>query len=617
MSEFIVSYDTETKGLEWWGTETAFLATTHDSNGNSIAYDLSNGDHVQDFLAHLRLADVLVAHNLSFDCHQVFATLGFDILDLPATLHDTDIMARICWPEGQYGEHGGFGLKNLAKVFIDPHADTEEEAMKEAAKQIGMRTMNKTGAYYDVWRAFPHIVEAYAKDDARYTWLLYEKLVAALAKPEASEQAWVYYQEEQPIMEALIRGERRGTRVDRPKVKALHKKYLREQKRLHDSLETQLGETALGGEGKEQALIEAFQKNGVPLWRMTDSGEQLAVNKFALSEFEAEHPVVREYQEYATTNKFLSTYIEPMLKTEVIHPDVRQIGAWTGRMSCRRPNMQNIPVRSGSDVREVLIPRDGFKLVVNDYDSIEPRLLAYYLGDAGETFRNWINEGYDTHAHMAAILAQNNVQGYTFGTDMADYLKDTAGEKMRAQAKHTFMAILYGAGGRRVCDMNGLPTGPPLKEGDWEVRKGIAAVGAPSYAEGKRVARLIKNSIPGYGALMRRIKAKVEGHGYIRAIDGRKQALARDKGYIGMSALLQGSAAGIMKIGLRLAADTLDAYEGHLLMVVHDEVIAEVPDHLAAEAQPAIAESLAAAWPGLNPPLVVSGGVYDNYGEAK
>jgi DNA polymerase-1 len=377
---------------------------------------------------------------------------------------------------------------------------------------------------------------------------------------------------------------------------------------LFDSLSVILGPEALGGAGSHEALLEALLGEGIPLHRTTETGG-LSTDKFALQEFAAEFPVVAEYQEFRTTEKFLSTYIEPMVGTTEVHPSFRQIGAWTGRMSCMRPNMQNIPVRAGNEVRECFVARPGFKLVVADYDSIEMRILAHYLGAAGTPYRDLINGGFDPHAYMASQL---------YGGKPEDYFKGTPGEKQRAVAKNSLFAIVYGAGGKRLCDMNDLPTGPPMKADAWEIRNGIPGYyeGGPSYAQGKALARQIKSNVPGYGALMKRVRAKVEGTGFITTLLGRKQALARDKGYIGMSALVQGSAADVMKMGLAAADPIIDNHGGHILLVVHDEIVAEVPEGQAEAALAGLRHALETAVE-LDPPLLTSGVICDNYGQAK
>ncbi len=476
----IIAFDSETRGLSWFNEdERAFLATWADADGEYQA-DLSKPRETARFLSAIKRADVLVAHNFSFDCHHVREATGHDILDTPKyragkqVLADTDLMSRVLMPEGQRkGEMGGHGLKNLSKVFLRADADGAENHIKEMAKAIGLRTLKQQGAYYEVWRAYPEAMEKYARDDARFTYDLYQKFLSKF-----TDELRAVYDLEMQVMPILIRAEQRGVRLDPVAVEKLTRWAKRERNRLQKYLIAEFDEQALGGEGSDAALIEALQKIGVPLHRTTPTG-QLATNKFALQEFEDDFPQIGALMEHRRMELFLSTYLEPAAGREVIHPTFFQCGAWTGRMSCARPNMQNLPKHGGDkmarEARSMFIPRAGHSFVVADFESIEVRLLAFYLGDQG--FRDMIEMGLDPHAWMASNI---------HGGAMEDYLKGTSGEELRAAAKNSLFAITYGAGKRRIGDMNKI-----------------------TEDEAKRLISTIKGSLPGYYRLNDRIRRKI------------------------------------------------------------------------------------------------------------
>lgn len=246
--------------------------------------------------------------------------------------------------------------------------------------------------------------------------------------------------------------------------------------------------------------------------------------------------------------------------------------------------MQNIPVRAGSEVRDVFVARPGRRYVVSDYDSIEVRLLAHYLGSRGESYRQLIRDGHDPHAYMAAQI---------HGGEMADFVKGSAGEKERAIAKNTMFAITYGAGAPRVADMNNI-----------------------EKAAARELIRVIKEGLPGYHRLMQRLKQKVATVGYIQTIGGRMSPIKREKSYVALNAVIQGSAADIMKYGLVAVAEALAPIGWRPLLVVHDEVISEGPEESAEQALALQNEAMASAY-ALDPPLLVSGKIVERYGEAK
>jgi DNA polymerase-1 len=590
----ILAFDTETRGLDWFDpNQRAFLATTADSEGEYL-FDLEDPTQASAFIEQVRGADVLVAHNLSFDVHHVREATGLDILELGKELHDTDILSRLLFPGGQRtAERGGHGLKTLARIYLDPNADAEEAAIDDLAKSLNYKSGIKPPkshapgkpwtAYYDVYRAFPAALGAYAVKDARYTYDLFIQFMPMLRDKERLSEL---YDLEMRVAPILIRAEQRGTVLDAIRVADLRRAYEAKERRLRHELEATLGEAALSGTGSEAALEEALLGMGVPLYRKTATGK-LSTNKFALQEFEDDFPVLQVLEEHRQAQKFLSTYIGPMQDRKVVHPSFMQVEAWTGRMSCRRPNMQNIPVKAGPEVRSVFVARPGHKLIVSDYDSIEVRLLAYYLGTDGEPYRQLIRDGHDPHAYMAAQIHAGR---------MEDFLKGTAGEKERAIAKNTMFAITYGAGGPRVSDMNKI-----------------------SIPEARALIKTIKDSLPGYYRLNRRIKTKVEMMGHVQTIAGRMQPVDKQKAYVGLNALIQGSAADIMKAGLIEVENAIAPLGGKVLFVVHDEVVSEVPTSVADRAlreQNRALERVGEIY-NLDPPLSAEGKIVSNYGEAK
>ena len=565
-----VAFDTETRGLDAWDpAQQACLATWADESGEYCA-DLSDPAQVSQFIQALKSADVIVAHNLSFDVHQVRETLGFDILELDAVLHDTDIMSRVLFPTGQ--QLGAHSLKNLAKVWLRADADAPEQDIERMAKAIGYRTIKTTGAYYDVYRAHPDVMRTYALADARYTYDLH-KIFLQRINGSAS-----ILDLEHRVAPVLIRAEQRGIKVDLEAVYHLKVSFHDQLRKLRTYLEEELGEAALGGEGSDEALANALLGLGIPLTKQTSSGK-LATDKFTLQPFAKQYPQIEALFEFRRLEKFLSTYLKPMDGRNVIHTSFRQCGAWTGRMSCMQPNMQNWPKRAGKEVRSVLVPRESHAFVVCDYDSIEIRLLAYYLNDPG--FQQMIADGHDAHAWMAAQI---------WGGEVRDYAKGSPGEFKRSLAKQCLFAITYGAGAPRIAAML-LDAGMPA-----------------SRDHAKSLISKIKASLPNYFHLNKRIRTKIESVGHVTTIAGRKNPVDKEKSYVGMNALIQGSAADIMKLGLVAVDDAVRPMGAIPLLVVHDEVVVETPVDRAEEVLKATQDALCSAVE-ISPRLAVSGSI--------
>lgn len=570
----IVAFDTETKGLDWFDpNHRAFLATTATKTGEEL-YDLSKEYAAKAFVEELDAADIIVAHNLPFDVHHVREATGYDILDSGADLHDTHIMAKLAFPRGAAGSIGSYGLKPLAKAHLGFDADEEQSTMESLAKEAKIK-LKTTGGFYTFWQAYPSVLEKYALKDARITYDLFIKFSEALAEDEKLQ---ALYELEQQVMPILIRAEQDGIGTDPKVIEELLDHYRKVQDTEGVILKDTLGD--INYDSPKQ-LAEALQEAGVKLTRKTKAGE-ISTQSYVLQELEDDYPVVKTLGTYREASKMVSTYLEPHLGKDVLHGSFDQCGAWSGRMSSRRPNMQNFP-RNPDGPRRMFVPRDGTVFVVADFDSIEIRLLAYYL--ASRDFIELIDGGHDPHAWMAAQIHGGTVE---------EFAKDGPNADLRSAAKNTLFAITYGAGGPRVADMNKI-----------------------SVAEARDLIRKIKASLPGYKKLDDRVKAKVSAAGHVRTILGRKQIVDPSKSYVGLNALIQGSAADVMKAALVKVDDGIKEMDARVLLVVHDEVVVEVAESEAEACRDVVVREMESAIP-LRPRLKVTSAIVEgSYANAK
>lgn len=539
---YTIALDTETTGLDWFDGDFPFVATISDYDRDYL-YRMCQGatttpDEAIADIEKLRRdilnADRIIFHNAPFDIH-VLASAGVVTLEeiLAKEIHDTDLLARCVLGAA----NGPFGLKHLATVLVDGNAG-EAEADMEAAmvtlgliKKVGQKS-KPPGAYHTAWLSYPDLVEKYALLDTRYTYDLFHVLME-----RASEADLQVYELERSVQPTIIRMEHKGTRLDELKVDALKARYERIAEETQEELFALNGYEELNLNSNAE-VADFLIEQGVPLNKLTDTG-QIRVDKWALEPFE-DHPAVDLVQRHNNATKFLSTYIAPMLDRDKVHTSFWQIGARTGRMSSSRPNLQNIPVRSGPEMREVFIPRDGYVFLDADYSSIELRILAYYMNDpqfwhiieAGDPFM-WIGE-------------------QVYGT--ADQEQWRVG---RQALKNGTYALTYGAGGPKLASTIG---------------------GGMTAEEGRDLAKKIKGALgPAYYQLNKTIQGQVRRQGYIRTLGRRTQHVDPDKSYVGLNALIQGTAADVMKQGLANAAAALEPFDAYPLLVIHDEILAECP----------------------------------------
>ncbi|MEI6166530.1 MAG: DNA polymerase [bacterium] len=118
----------------------------------------------------------------------------------------------------------------------------------------------------------------------------------------------------------------------------------------------------------------------------------------------ADHEFVGAFLEFKEQDKLRSTYVDHLRESGGhIFPRYNLL-VRTGRTSCSKPNIQNLPRKGG--VRECLIPSPGHVLIACDYSTLELCTLAQIcFSRYGQShMRELINAGVDLHRHVAAMI---------------------------------------------------------------------------------------------------------------------------------------------------------------------------------------------------------------------
>jgi DNA polymerase-1 len=594
----MIAFDTETRNLRSW-EGSAFLATWADAD-HEHAETLESA-MVSPFRIALGDNETLIAHNAKFDAAQLRTTIGYDVFEHGHTLHDTALMSRIVYGR-QLPNHR---LETLSEKFLPDGGKAKTKASITEIYQslTGRSSMAHDDAYYDVWSANPEALEDYAMADVRDTYDLFHVMWPLL---EEDPKLMQVYKLELALQRVIYDAEKRGVRIDPAAVDRLQTQHAKAELHAAAELEMELDvePALLEGEGSTERLRDALLAAGTPLTELTDEGH-LAVNRKALAAH-AQRPEVKALFDWRRARKFQQTYLEPLVGREVVHPDYMQAEAWTGRMSCRRPNLTNLPKRNDEGatndrIRSVFVPREGHSFVVCDFDSVEPRILAFYLGDEG--YRKVVAEG---RTYELACQA-------AWGGVPEDYAKGGPKEELRNVGKMIYLAIAYGAGGRAVRDQINAMAPPEYHvDLDWS-KDPDNPYDTPPQAQALK--KRIVASIPGFDALASsnrrnpgRIMKQLQDQGYVRTIYGRKQFVPKDRMYVGLNALIQGSAADVFKLAAVEVAKVTADLGAQQLLFVHDELVLEVPSEHAEECLRRTQNAMRGAIE-LDPPLEVDGSI--------
>lgn len=172
-----------------------------------------------------------------------------------------------------------------------------------------------------------------------------------------------------------------------------------------------------------------------------------AVDKFTLNKLAVDHAELRPLQEYRKLFKVYSTYIRPLRNImtagldkkprtalphlcpdSCIHASFMQTGTRGGRLSCRDPNLQQLP--SDSTIKRMFVSRFGKRgcLYGSDLSQIELRLLAAACGDASMCKAYF--DGLDLHSLTTSRIFKRDYEEFS-KAHMEKLQKDGRGDEAK------------------------------------------------------------------------------------------------------------------------------------------------------------------------------------------
>ncbi len=546
--EKYLGFDTETTELD---PRDGILRLVQLSNGrNTIVVDLKafarfGGLAESDELKPLR--DILsadkpikVAHNAKFDAKWVGHHLGTDV----GGTFDTMLASQLIAAGDQDRRHS---LADVAAFFLGTELDKSEQVSDWGAEKL-------TDSQIE-----------YAAKDAAVMVPLREKLAERLKLDGLEEAARIEFECVTPI----ARMELNGFHIDEECWRAQLEKVRVEQGAIAGELQQMLSagvaQASLFGVAEinldSQAQVsDALRNLGVPIPDSTRGWQLQPLAK--------DYPVVGKLLEYRGVAKALTSFGENILefvdpRTGRIHADFRQIGAPTGRFSCSRPNLQQIP--HGPEYRKCFTAEDGNTLVIADYSQIELRILAEFSRD--ERFIEAFRSGEDFHSSAAAQV---------FGVSAAEVTPD-----QRSFAKRLNFGVVYGIGAQRLALITGF-----------------------SEREAENVLRKYFATYRGLDHWLREAGMKAVDEGSARTASGRMARFrfdATDRAKVastqrnGKNMPIQGTSADILKRALALLHASIRGTSAMLVNTVHDEIVVECSVDEAEETAKRLKESMVTA----------------------
>jgi DNA polymerase-1 len=292
---------------------------------------------------------------------------------------------------------------------------------------------------------------------------------------------------------------------------------------------------------------------GLPVLKKTPNGAP-SFDREALEEYE----LLLDAQGDATAQKVLTyrgwqktvssnfqAYLELMDENRILHPNYKVHGTRTGRLSCEKPNLQQIPRESikpwNGDVKKAFIPRpeDLYARISPKREKIAGRLVLRTFDFKQVEFR------------LAAAYAREKelLDVFNSGADIFTEMSERLG-RPRHQIKTFVYATLYGAGKSKVALILKLPK----READ------------NLYEE-------YHGTWPGFKKISEKATRLAQNDGYIEYWSKRRRHLRRDEAHKAWNSVLQGGAFEIVKNRM------LALRNEPIVLQVHDSVTVEDDDN--------------------------------------
>jgi len=341
-------------------------------------------------------------------------------------------------------------------------------------------------------------------------------------------------------------------------------------------------------------LKKNLSKNSFEKWPKTASG-QLEISEKVLNNF-SELDIVAPLLTFKKYSKLFSTYgnkfaghINPA--TGRVHPSFSIAGANTGRFTCSKPNIQQMP--RGKNFRMLFKAPPGRKMVVADYSQVELRVLAITTQDP--SMLEAYEQGKDLHR-----LTASKISGVPF---------EQVTKEQRQGAKAVNFGLVFGMGAR-----------------------GLSAYAKTTYGvritekAAKKAIKAYFNTYPKISDWHKITYEESKKYRWAKTPLGRAVDLKAvpDKIYTKSKNIpIQGGAAEVMLAAL-IALDNKIASTGinaKMVNIVHDEIILEVAEEHAGAAcsilEEAMIEGMLFVFPEAFTNGLVEAAIGDNWAETK
>jgi DNA polymerase I len=301
----------------------------------------------------------IIAHNMKFD----YTTLKRAGICLPTDNLWCTMMMAVYIDEKNKGKDAGHDLDLVLRKYLG-----------QEKKKIEAKAMATFG-----WTTCPpEYMAVYAEADCQPLPKLYETLRPKLS----AELVQLWERVDRDFMLCLGEIETQGIPIDRDLCESLNWKCLARMNEIREELGF---DPAKPSQLHPKLFRDPPFGLGLTPSQLTPTGKPQVSLEWLQG---VGHPITALVYEYRKTSKQQSSYFSAYLDLTTrddprLHPNFKQHGTETGRLSCEDPNLQQIPRLEYKDaeVKRLFLPETGKQLWEIDFRTIEYRLQAVYAQD--------------------------------------------------------------------------------------------------------------------------------------------------------------------------------------------------------------------------------------------
>lgn len=403
-----ISYDLETSGLDPHDPHAKTYCIGLGQEGKQWVIPLDYpGSPFRDFNTQRKIiASVekalegkkLIAHNGKFDNKWLAALYGWS----PAQTFDTMLAAYIL------DENAPHGLKPLSAMYFNAPSYALPQPVNP--DEVSLVELCKYNAF-----------------DVYYTLRLYKLFKAKLQEDPQLRRIFKHIL--MPASKALEGVELRGVYIDWVKLGEIRQQLETEIADLLRQL-NEVAQKPINWNSVDQVAAFLFGDLGLEVLERTGKGKPSTSGERVLPRLKDKHPAVKLLLDYREKVKLLQFLVgwSKFRRGDCIHPTFQLHRTVTGRLSCKDPNIQQVP--RDVSLRSLITAPEGWSFVEADYSQIELRVAAIVSGDTA--MRLAYQAGEDIHRKTASAV---------MGVPPDQVTKD-----QRKKAKAVNFGFLYGMG---------------------------------------------------------------------------------------------------------------------------------------------------------------------------